>query len=162
MKLSEERVKLENRLTKLSGTSAIVGRESVQKVLETFEQRASDSEEEEIRLRPIIDGYMGQVIDCFAFDANLAKAIEVTTKSKLFYHIVTTDRIGTKILKEVNRQKMFGDITFIPLNKLNLKSVRYPDMGVSLLLIAGVGNRRCALYARCQRKIGKISFFKTL
>ena len=132
LKLIEEKTKIESRLTKFAGTSAVIGRQSIQNVLKDFERKANDSNEGEIRYRPIIDDYLGQVIDCFSFEPNLTKAVEVTAKGKLFHHIVESDKIGTKIISEVNANKMFGDITFIAINKLNVKAVRYPDLKVSL------------------------------
>lgn len=143
LKLNEQRVKLENRLNKICGPSAIIGRESVRRVLKSYEERASDSEEEEIRLRPIIDGYLGVVIDCIEFDSKLNKAIEVTAKTKLFNHIVTTDRIATKIMNELNRQRMPGEFNFIAINKLKTKQTRYPDMNVSFPLTLVTSLNHC-------------------
>ncbi|CAG2181750.1 unnamed protein product, partial [Oppiella nova] len=80
LKLNNEKQKLESKLQKLSGNSATVGRNSVQKVLQAFEERASTSPIAERELRPIIDGYLGQVVDCFTFEGNLSKVIEVTAK----------------------------------------------------------------------------------
>ncbi|CAG2167693.1 unnamed protein product [Oppiella nova] len=79
-------------------------------------------------MRPIIDGYLGQVVDCFTFEGNLSKVIEVTAKSKLFYHIVSDDRIGTKLMSEVNKRHLPGEFTFIAVNKLLVKAVRYPEL----------------------------------
>ncbi len=133
-KLMEEKNRIESKLVKMAGNSATVGRESVRKVLEMFRIRSNNSREEQ-NLKPIIEGYFGQVIDCFTCEPNLNKALEVTLKSKLFYHIVENDKIGTKIMQEINKNKMLGDITFIALNKLVLKEVKYPNVGVSQLLI---------------------------
>ena len=134
MKTNEEKSKLVSQLTKISGSSAVIGRQSVENVLNDFKQKASNSSEDKRLYQPLIDGYLGQVIDCFQFDPHLNKAVEVSAKSKLFHHIVQTDKIGTKIMKEVNNNKMLGDITFIAINRLNLKTVHYPPLGVSYCL----------------------------
>lgn len=49
---------------------------------------------------------------------------------RLFYHIVETDKIGTKILQEMNRQQLPGEVTFMPLNRLVYKDVQYPNTNV--------------------------------
>lgn len=41
------------------------------------------------------------------------------------------DKIGTKILQEMNRQQLPGEVTFMPLNRLMYKDVQYPNTNVS-------------------------------
>lgn len=53
---------------------------------------------------------------------------------RLFYHIVNDDLISTKILSEMNRSKMPGEVTFMPLNRLEVRDQRYPESPVSLKL----------------------------
>ncbi len=64
---------------------------------------------------------------------------------RLFYHIVETDRIATKILDEINKQKLPGEVNFFPLNRLmardgpqNLES-RVITSGVARGAAAAVG-----------------------
>lgn len=54
---------------------------------------------------------------------------------RLFYHIVESDKIGTKILQEMNRQQLPGEVTFMPLNRLMYKDVQYPNTNVSCAFI---------------------------
>lgn len=54
---------------------------------------------------------------------------------RLFHHIVESDKIGTQILKEMNRQKLPGEVTFMPLNRLSVKDIDYPQTSVSKSLI---------------------------
>ncbi|CAG2118847.1 unnamed protein product, partial [Medioppia subpectinata] len=126
-KHNEDKQKIESKLKKMSGSSATVSRDSVAKVLQSFEERADRSDAAEAQLRPIIDGYLGQLIDCFSFDPNLSKVVEVTAKSKLFSHIITNDKIGTKIIAEVNERHLPGEFNFIAINKLQLKPIKYPQ-----------------------------------
>lgn len=50
---------------------------------------------------------------------------------RLFYHIVNDDLISTKILSEMNRSKMPGEVTFMPLNRLEVRDQQYPESPVS-------------------------------
>ena len=40
----------------------------------------------------------------------------------MYNHIVTSDRVGTKYLNEMNHMKLPGEVTFLPLNKLEVGS----------------------------------------
>lgn len=48
----------------------------------------------------------------------------------MFFHIVESDRIGTQILKEINNQNLPGEVTFMPLNRLTVRDIRYPQSRV--------------------------------
>ena len=52
---------------------------------------------------------------------------------RLFHHIVDTDRTGTKILQEMNRLRLPGEVTFMPLNRLDAQETYYPETPVSRL-----------------------------
>lgn len=47
----------------------------------------------------------------------------MTLYLRLFHHIVDTDRIGTKILDEINKAKLPGEVTFLPLNRLDAREL---------------------------------------
>ena len=49
---------------------------------------------------------------------------------RLFHHIVDTDRTGTKILQEMNRLRLPGEVTFMPLNRLDAQETYYPETSV--------------------------------
>ena len=53
---------------------------------------------------------------------------------RLFHHIVDTDETGTKLLKEMNRLRLPGEVTFMPLNRLDNRDTRYPDTNVSEMI----------------------------
>ena len=46
---------------------------------------------------------------------------------RLFHVIVDTDRTASQILSIMNKQKLPGEVTFLPLNKLNPPDVDYPN-----------------------------------
>jgi structural maintenance of chromosome 3 (chondroitin sulfate proteoglycan 6) len=47
--------------------------------------------------------------------------------ARLFYHVVDDDRIATKIINEMNRMKLAGEVNFFPLNRLaHVQDPQYP------------------------------------
>lgn len=55
----------------------------------------------------------------------------MTAGNRLFHHIVESDKIGTQILKEMNNQKLPGEVTFMPLNRLQVRPQDYPHNNVA-------------------------------
>lgn len=51
---------------------------------------------------------------------------------RLFYHIVETDEVSTKILMEFNKMNLPGEVTFLPLSKLDVRDTAYPETNVSV------------------------------
>jgi structural maintenance of chromosome 3 (chondroitin sulfate proteoglycan 6) len=51
---------------------------------------------------------------------------------RLFYHIVATDEVSSKITKEFNSSHMHGEINFFLLNRLSYKVYQYPVSNVSV------------------------------
>ena len=49
---------------------------------------------------------------------------------RLFHIIVDTDRTASQILSVMNKQKMPGEVTFLPLNKLQSSTPEYPNSKV--------------------------------
>ena len=64
--------------------------------------------------------YHGLVIENFKCEQSIYTAVEVTAGNRLFHHIVEKDTVGTMILKEMNKQKLPGEVTFMPLNRLDI------------------------------------------
>ena len=50
---------------------------------------------------------------------------------RLFHIIVDTDRTASQILSVMNKQKMAGEVTFLPLNKLQPPNPTYPQAKVT-------------------------------
>lgn len=48
----------------------------------------------------------------------------------MFYHIVETDEVSTKILTEFNKMNLPGEVTFLPLSKLDVRDTAYPETNV--------------------------------
>ncbi|PIK59377.1 putative structural maintenance of chromosomes protein 3 isoform X3 [Apostichopus japonicus] len=75
---------------------------------------------------------------------------------RLFYHIVNDDLISTKILSEMNRSKMPGEVTFMPLNRLEVRDQRYPESPDALPMVSNLQ------YEKKFDKVFKHVFGKTL
>lgn len=43
-----------------------------------------------------------------------------------------SDEVSTKILMEFNKMNLPGEVTFLPLNKLDVRDTAYPETNVSL------------------------------
>ena len=61
------------------------------------------------------------------------KLVTMATFCRLFHHIVDTDRTGTKLLSEMNRLRLPGEVTFMPLNRLDVRETEYPETNVRTL-----------------------------
>lgn len=83
-----------------------------------------------------VSSYYGPVIENFSCDKSVYMAVEVTAGNRLFHHIVETDKFGTKILKEMNNQRLPGEVTFMPLNRLHVKDIDYPDTSDAIAMIS--------------------------
>ncbi|KAF2361805.1 SMCs flexible hinge [Trinorchestia longiramus] len=102
---------------------------NVQKVLDTFRDRGG-------HLAEIVPQYFGLLIENFECERSIYTAVEVTAGSRLFHHIVESDRVGTQILKEMNKQKLPGEVTFMPLNRLTVKDIDYPHTNDAIPMVS--------------------------
>lgn len=107
----------------MAGKPILNGRDSVRKVLDTFVSRGGREAE-------IARSYYGLVIENFDCEKSIYTAVEVTAGNRLFHHVIDSDKVGTQILKEMNRQKLPGEVTFMPLNRLNVRDIAYPNDSV--------------------------------
>jgi len=134
--------KADQSLRSMAGKPILNGRDSVRRVLDYFKEKGG-------HLGEVADSYYGPVIENFdcekqvrplvlltewkelkGFALQVYTAVEVTAGNRLFHHIVDSDKVGTQILKEMNRQKLPGEVTFMPLNRLNVKDINYPESAV--------------------------------
>lgn len=113
----------------LSFQPILNGRDSVRKVLDSFLELGGSEAE-------IARAYYGPVIENFSCEKAIYTAVEVTAGNRLFHHIVESDRVGTQILKEMNKLKLPGEVTFMPLNRLQVKVHDYPDNPDSIPMIS--------------------------
>ncbi|XP_067638240.1 structural maintenance of chromosomes protein 3 isoform X1 [Eurosta solidaginis] len=116
----EELSKTDQALRSMAGKPILNGRDSVRKVLDNFFERGSP-------FADIAKSYYGPVIENFSCDKTIYTAVEVTAGNRLFHHIVESDKVGTQILKEMNKLKLPGEVTFMPLNRLQVKIHDYPE-----------------------------------
>lgn len=141
--LKEELAKADQQLRSMVGKPILNGRDSVRKVLDTFKSRGGREAE-------VVKHYHGPVIENFECEKSIYTAVEVrqtlqkiyiflhtnvfqvTAGNRLFHHVVDTDKIGTQILKEMNRQKLPGEVNFMPLNRLNVRDIDYPNDSVCI------------------------------
>nr|QIC49990.1 structural maintenance of chromosomes protein 3 [Actinia equina] len=73
-----------------------------------------------------LEGVYGPLIENFTCDEKFFTAVEVTAGNKLFHIIVDSDKTAAQILSTMNRQKMPGEVTFMPLNKLKFRPTGFP------------------------------------
>ncbi|XP_076247066.1 structural maintenance of chromosomes 3 [Calliopsis andreniformis] len=126
--LKEDLAKADQSLRSMAGKPILNGRDSVRKVLDTFRTRKDMANE--------VSSYYGPVIENFSCDKSVYMAVEVTAGNRLFHHIVETDKFGTKILKEMNNQRLPGEVTFMPLNRLHVKDQDYPETSDAIPMIS--------------------------
>lgn len=126
--LKEDLAKADQALRSMAGKPTLNGRDSVRKVLDTFKSRGGASED-------TANAYYGPVIENFNCEKTIYTAVEVTAGNRLFHHIVESDKVGTQILKEMNRQKLPGEVTFMPLNRLFIKQQQYPNDGDAIPMV---------------------------
>jgi len=118
--LKDELAKADQMLRSMAGKAILNGRDSVRKVLEIFKERGGSQAN-------LAKQYYGQVIENFDCDESIQTAVEVTAGGRMFFHIVDSDKIGTQILKEINNQNLPGEVTFMPLNRLTARTIKYPQ-----------------------------------
>ena len=66
-------------------------------------------------------GYHGIILDLVQWGGELDIAVEQAVGLKVFHHVVSSDQVATRILKELNRRKLPGVFNFLPLNRLREK-----------------------------------------
>ncbi|XP_077294987.1 structural maintenance of chromosomes 3 [Arctopsyche grandis] len=147
--LKEDLAKADQALRSMAGKPILNGRDSVRKVLDTFEERGGE-------WAKIAKAYYGPVIENFSCEKTIYTAVEVTAGNRLFHHIVESDVVGTKILKEMNKQNLPGEVTFMPLNRLQVRDMVYPQDNNAIAMVNKL--KYDAKYAKAMKYI----FGKTL
>ncbi|CAH1957936.1 unnamed protein product [Acanthoscelides obtectus] len=126
--LKEDVIKADQKLKSVVNRAVMNGKDSVRKVIETFASRGGEEAE-------LVLHYHGLVLDNFKCQDTIYTAVEVTAGNKLFYHIVDTEVVATKILNEMNRQKLPGEVNFMSLNRLTAEVRQYPKTSDALPII---------------------------
>merc|ERR1719495_2247375 len=127
--LKEELAKADQTLRSMAGKPILNGRDSVRKVLDIFQKRGG-------QYANIAESYYGLVIENFECEQSIYTAVEVTAGNRLFHHIVESDRVGTFILKEMNKSKLPGEVTFMPLNRLHVRNIDYPNTKDAIAMVS--------------------------
>ena len=127
--LKEELAKADQTLRSMAGKPILNGRDSVKKVLQIFKDKGGHHAQ-------IADAYHGLVIENFKCEQSIYTAVEVTAGNRLFHHIVDSDKVGTMILKEMNKQKLPGEVTFMPLNRLHVRPIDYPQTKDAIAMVS--------------------------
>ena len=71
--------------------------------------------------------YFGLVMENFELtDDKYSTAVETAAQNSLFHVIVDTDATAARLMKRLEDGKL-GRVTFLPLNQLNVETVRYPE-----------------------------------
>ena len=82
-----------------------------------------------------IEGAYGPLGSLFDFSDKYKTAIEVTAGASLFHYVVDTEETATKILNILAKEKG-GRVTFVPLNRIQPKTVNLPKASDAVHLIS--------------------------
>lgn len=147
--LNDDLAKKDHTLRSMVGKTLLNGRDSVKKVLQNFREQGGNAAK-------IVNGYYGMLIENLDCDKEFYTAVEMTAGNKLFHHVVERDEIGTKILQEMNRLRLPGEVTFMPLNRLQDRRIDYPNTKDAVPMISKVK------YEKKVEVVMKFIFGKTL
>eukprot|EP01122_Echinamoeba_exundans_P002099 TRINITY_DN12063_c0_g1_i1.p1 TRINITY_DN12063_c0_g1~~TRINITY_DN12063_c0_g1_i1.p1 ORF type:complete len:1207 (+),score=282.20 TRINITY_DN12063_c0_g1_i1:89-3709(+) len=75
-----------------------------------------------LRSEGTAEGVYGPIIDLFDCDDKFMTSVEVAAGNSLFHVVVDSDRTATRLVNTLNDEKG-GRVTFIPLNRLEVKDV---------------------------------------
>ncbi|KFO29005.1 Structural maintenance of chromosomes protein 3 [Fukomys damarensis] len=115
----EDLEKKQQLLRAATGKAILNGIDSINKVLDHFRRKGINQH--------VQNGYHGIVMNNFECEPAFYTCVEVTAGNRLFYHIVDSDEVSTKILMEFNKMNLPGEVTFLPLNKLDVRDTAYPE-----------------------------------
>ncbi|EPY77700.1 structural maintenance of chromosomes protein 3 [Camelus ferus] len=118
----EDLEKKQQLLRAATGKAILNGIDSINKVLDHFRRKGINQH--------VQNGYHGIVMNNFECEPAFYTCVEVTAGNRLFYHIVDSDEVSTKILMEFNKMNLPGEVTFLPLNKLDVRDTAYPETNI--------------------------------
>ncbi|CAI2349105.1 unnamed protein product [Caenorhabditis sp. 36 PRJEB53466] len=93
----------------------------VRKVIEEFKAENRNGQHDDV-----INGYHGTLIELVEIESVFNTAVEVIAQNRLFYHVVDTDRIASKILRKFNEMQLPGELNFFPMNRIGTTRERPP------------------------------------
>ncbi|VEL28905.1 unnamed protein product [Protopolystoma xenopodis] len=121
--LRDELARTEHNLRSIIGKVILNGLDSVRKVIETFRGRYGPDCD-------IVQGYHGTLIELIDCPETFYTSVEVTAGSRLFYHVVQTDKQVIRIISEINKHNLPGEVHFLPINRLHAGESQYPETNV--------------------------------
>lgn len=83
-----------------------------------------------------LPGVHGPLIELIACPEQCHTAVEVSGGTSLFSVVVDSDSTASKILDIMNRQRMGGRVTFLPLDRLRPSEPKFTDTETALALIS--------------------------
>jgi structural maintenance of chromosome 3 (chondroitin sulfate proteoglycan 6) len=101
------------------------GIDSIKSIIKQWESEPQNKE--------LCKGYHGLLIDNIRCDKAFYTAVESSISNRLFYHIVENDTIAMRLLKQMNQQKLHGEVNYLPLNVLRIENddSRRPPSNIS-------------------------------
>ncbi|KAJ2678870.1 Structural maintenance of chromosomes protein 3 [Coemansia spiralis] len=81
-----------------------------------------------------LSGVYGPLFELFDVDETYRACVEAIAGSSIFHIVVDTDETATRVLNELNRQKL-GRLTFMPLNRLHPSPTNYPEASDAIPMI---------------------------
>ena len=106
------------------GRSTLNGINAIRQVRDRFQHQGRQN---------LVDGYLGTLIECFSTENSFFTAVEVTAGGRMFNHVVTSSSIGNAYLEEMNRMKLQGEVTFLPLDRLQVNFYLLREPGIKAL-----------------------------
>ncbi|GAA5927291.1 cohesin subunit SMC3 [Sporobolomyces koalae] len=81
-----------------------------------------------------LEGYYGALYELFEVEDRYKTAVEATAGTSLFQIVVDNDETATRILDRMVQDKS-GRVTFMPLNRLDVKEHEYPQTNEAIPMI---------------------------
>ncbi|VDP70296.1 unnamed protein product, partial [Schistosoma curassoni] len=133
--LRDELARTEHNLRSITGKGILNGLDSVRKVVEIFRDRYGPDCD-------IVQGYHGTLIELIDCPETFYTSVEVTAGSRLFYHVVQNDKLVIRMIAEINKHNLPGEVNFLPINRLCVQESSYPETNVpEEIPFHGVGSR---------------------
>ncbi|RTG84847.1 structural maintenance of chromosome 3 (chondroitin sulfate proteoglycan 6) [Schistosoma bovis] len=127
--LRDELARTEHNLRSITGKGILNGLDSVRKVVEIFRDRYGPDCD-------IVQGYHGTLIELIDCPETFYTSVEVTAGSRLFYHVVQNDKLVIRMIAEINKHNLPGEVNFLPINRLCVQESSYPETNDAIPMIS--------------------------
>ncbi|KAF8567710.1 hypothetical protein P879_10068 [Paragonimus westermani] len=125
----DELARTEHNLRSITGKAILNGLDSVRKVVEIFRDRFGPECD-------IVQGYCGTLIELIDCPETFYTSVEVTAGSRLFYHVVQNDKQVIRMIAEINKHNLPGEVHFLPINRLCVQECTYPETSDAIPMIS--------------------------